>query len=67
MRKFAAMLILLAYLAFCIFFFATMGTWITELHAALQLLFYIIAGFIWIAPLKALFAWMNSGTQPEED
>jgi len=66
MRKLAAMLILLAYLVFCIFFFATMGTWMTHLHGFWQLIFYILAGVIWIAPLKPLFAWMNSGPQPEE-
>lgn len=66
MRKFSAMLMLLAYLAFCIFFFATLGTWISDWHRALQLIFFIVAGFIWIAPLKALFAWMNSGTSSED-
>ncbi len=24
-----------------------------------QLAFYVVAGVIWIAPLKPLFAWMN--------
>lgn len=24
-----------------------------------QLLFYLVAGVIWIAPLKPLFGWMN--------
>lgn len=67
MRKITAMLILMAYIAFCIFFLATMGTWMAGLNGFLQLLFYILAGFLWIAPLKPLFAWMNSGQRPEED
>lgn len=67
MRKIGAMFILLAYIAFCIFFLATMGTWMTGMNRFLQLLFYVLAGFLWIAPLKPLFAWMNSGAQPDED
>ena len=67
MRKFLAMLILLAYTAFCIFLLATLGSWMTDWPRLIQLVFYIIAGFIWIAPLKYLFNWMNSGVQFEED
>jgi len=66
MRKFAAMLILLAYIAFCIVFLATLGTWMTGWNKALQLLFYVLAGFIWIIPLKPLFVWMNKGQKPED-
>ena len=60
MRKLIAILIVLAYLALCIFIFGTMGTLMTELHPALQLFFYVIVGVIWILPLKRLFAWMNT-------
>lgn len=67
MRKFAAMLILLAYIALVIVFFATLGSWMTGWHGAIQLVFYVSAGFLWIFPLKPLFAWMNSGPQPEDD
>ena len=67
MRKFLAMLILLAYTAFCIFLLATLGSWMIGWPRLIQLVFYIIAGFIWIAPLKYLFKWMNSGVQFEED
>lgn len=66
MRKIAAMFILLAYIAFCIFCFATLGTWMTRLPNLVQMLFYILAGFLWILPLKPLFNWMNSGQQPED-
>lgn len=67
MRKFAAMLILLAYVALCIFLLASFGTRVNALHPVLQLLFYVVAGLIWIAPLRYLFAWLNSGQQPEEE
>ena len=67
MRKFAAMIILLAYLAFCIFLLASFGSRLTGLHPLFQMLFYIIAGLIWIIPLRYLFAWMNANeTEPED-
>jgi hypothetical protein len=28
---------------------------------------YIVAGIVWIFPLKPLFAWMNRGTPPVEE
>ena len=39
----------------------------TGLHPLFQMLFYIIAGLIWIIPLRYLFAWMNANeTEPED-
>ncbi len=67
MRKFLAMLILLGYTAFCIFLLATLGSWMVGLPRLVQLIFYVVAGFIWIAPLRYLFHWMNSGVQFEDD
>ena len=67
MRKIAAMLILLAYMAFAIFIFATLGSWMTELHGLIQMVFYIVAGVLWILPLRQLFMWMNANMPPEED
>lgn len=67
MRKLAAMFILLAYIAFCIFFFASLGSWITNWPRLAQLFFYLVAGFIWIAPLKYLFVWLNKGAIDPND
>ena len=36
---------------------ATVGGW----HWLVQLLFYVVAGIIWIAPLKPLLRWMETG------
>lgn len=36
---------------------ATVGGW----HWLLQLAFYVVAGIVWIAPLKPLLCWMETG------
>ena len=36
---------------------ATVGGW----HWLVQLAFYVVAGIIWIAPLKPLLRWMETG------
>lgn len=67
MRKIIAMLILLVYMAFAIFVFATLGSWMTDLHGLIQMAFYILAGVLWILPIRQLFRWMNADMPPEED
>lgn len=39
----------------------SMIDWISDLSFWLQLPIYIIAGIIWIFPLKPLLIWMNTG------
>jgi predicted membrane channel-forming protein YqfA (hemolysin III family) len=34
---------------------------ISELHAGVQAVIYLIAGVIWIMPLKPLLRWMETG------
>lgn len=36
---------------------ATIGGW----HWAAQAIFYLVAGIAWIAPLKPLLRWMETG------
>ena len=36
---------------------ATVGGW----HWLVQLAFYVVAGIVWIAPLKPLLRWMETG------
>lgn len=36
---------------------ATIGGW----HPLVQMLFYLVTGVIWIAPLKPLLRWMETG------
>ena len=66
MRKPIAMLVLLIYLAFYIWLVSLAVPLIGKSHQAIQLGFYLVAGFVWIVPLKPLFAWMNVGTPPPE-
>lgn len=60
-RKPVGMLVILALIAiWCaliISFSATIGTW----HWALQALFYLFTGIVWITPLKPLLRWMELG------
>ncbi|MBU2607043.1 MAG: DUF2842 domain-containing protein [Alphaproteobacteria bacterium] len=67
MRKPVASLILLAFIALWIFLVGTFSGMIGSWPRWGQLVFYTIAGFGWIVPLKPLFAWMNSGPQEEAD
>jgi len=66
MRKPIAMLVMLIYLAFYIWLVSLAVPIIGQLHQFIQLGFYLVAGFVWILPLKPLFAWMNVGTPPPE-
>ncbi|MGC6330366.1 DUF2842 domain-containing protein [Rhizorhabdus sp. FW153] len=40
---------------------ATASSWIGEQHMLVQLLIYVVAGIVWIVPLKPLLAWMETG------
>ncbi|MFZ5707142.1 MAG: DUF2842 domain-containing protein [Pseudomonadota bacterium] len=40
---------------------ATASSWIGDQHMLVQLLIYVVAGIVWIAPLKPLLAWMETG------
>lgn len=40
---------------------ATASSWIGDQHMLVQLLIYVVAGIVWIVPLKPLLAWMETG------
>ncbi|MFN2259223.1 MAG: DUF2842 domain-containing protein [Parasphingopyxis sp.] len=40
---------------------ASASSWISGLHWLLQLPIYLIAGIVWILPLKPLLLWMETG------
>ena len=40
---------------------ASLSPWIGALHALLQAIIYVFLGVIWIAPLKPLLRWMETG------
>ena len=60
-RKALGCFVLLAYLALYAALAATLGGYILA-HAPnwAVLIYYVVAGVIWVLPLKPLFAWMNS-------
>ncbi|MBL8544096.1 MAG: DUF2842 domain-containing protein [Hyphomonadaceae bacterium] len=61
-RKAVGCFALLAYLAVYAAFAATIGSaLIPVLPFWAELVFYALAGMIWIVPLKPLFGWMNRG------
>jgi len=53
---------LLAYIALYAAFAATLGAYLLPiLPFWAELIFYAVAGIVWIFPLKPLFGWMNRG------
>jgi predicted membrane channel-forming protein YqfA (hemolysin III family) len=54
----AAILLLIAALAVLV---ASLSATIAGWPALLQALFYLVAGLIWIAPMKPLLRWMETG------
>jgi hypothetical protein len=61
-RKAVGCLGLLAYLALYAALAASLGVALAPvLPTWAELVFYAIAGIVWIFPLKPLFAWMNRG------
>jgi hypothetical protein len=60
-RKAAGCFVLLAYLALYAAGAATLGAYIWAYAPNWAgLIYYAIAGIVWVAPLKPLFAWMNA-------
>jgi len=60
LRKAVGCFALLAYIAIYAALAATLGAYLLPmLPFWAELAFYVIAGIIWIFPLKPLFGWMN--------
>ena len=66
-RKPVAMLAMLAWLVIYVVAVGSLSGQIGALSGWLQMPLYILAGTLWILPLKPLFAWMNAVEPPEED
>jgi hypothetical protein len=59
-RKAVGCFVLLAYLALYTVLAASLGVALIPIIPTwAQLIYYAIAGVVWIFPLKPLFAWMN--------
>lgn len=60
-RKPAGMLGLLVYIALWVGLVASFSAQIGGLAWPVQLVIYVVAGMVWIAPLKPLLQWMETG------
>lgn len=60
-RKPAGMFMILALITVWAVIVSSLSPWIGQLHALLQAVIYIVAGIVWILPLKPLLAWMETG------
>jgi len=59
-RKALGCLVLLGYLALYAAVAATLGAYLSPLLPGwAELIFFVVAGIAWVAPLRPLFAWMN--------
>jgi predicted membrane channel-forming protein YqfA (hemolysin III family) len=60
-RKPAGMLIILALIVIWAVLVTSLSATVGQWHWALQLVFYVFTGIVWIAPLKPLLRWMETG------
>ena len=60
-RKPAGMIAILALILFWVVLVASFSSQIGALPILVQLLIYLVLGIAWIAPLKPLLLWMETG------
>ena len=60
-RKLLGMAAILAWILAWSVLIATLADRVTGIHWALTAFFFIVAGIAWIAPLKPLLRWMETG------
>lgn len=63
MRKFVGMIAMLVYIGLYAAAAVTIGGVIKNPWA--QLGFYVVAGIIWVFPLRPLFAWMHASKKAD--
>lgn len=61
-RKPAGMVAILAIIAFWVIIVVSASPYIGQLHVLAQGVIYLIAGIIWIVPLRQLLIWMETGS-----
>ena len=61
LRKPFGTFVILALIAVLAIGIASASPWIGTLHPIVQTLIYLVAGLIWIAPLRPLLMWMETG------
>lgn len=60
-RKPAGMFMILGIIAVLGFAVASLSPWISRLPGWTQAVIYVVAGLIWIAPMRPLLIWMETG------
>ena len=60
-RKPAGMLLIVAIIIVWAMLVASLSGVVGQWHWALQLAFYVVAGIVWITPMKPLLRWMEGG------
>ncbi|WP_312487496.1 DUF2842 domain-containing protein [Sphingomonas sp.] len=60
-RKPAGMLLIVAIIIAWAALVASLSGVVGGWHWALQLVFYVVAGIVWITPMKPLLRWMEGG------
>ena len=61
-RKPAGMLAILTLIAVWVFLIVSLSGYIGQIHIIAQAVVYLIAGIVWIAPLRPLMIWMETGS-----
>ena len=61
-RKPAGIVAILAIIAFWAIIVVSASPYIDQLHVLAQGVIYLIAGIIWIVPLRPLLIWMETGS-----
>lgn len=60
-RKPAGMLLIVAIIIVWAMLVVSLSGTVGQWHWVLQLMFYVVAGIVWITPMKPLLRWMEGG------
>ncbi len=68
-RKPAGMLAIMVLITVWVYLIVSLSDYIGQIHILAQAVVYLIAGIVWIAPLRPLMIWMETGSfrAPPED
>lgn len=66
MRKAIGALAILAFMAMYIAVAAVIGDRVAKEHWAIQLVFFPIAGLLWVLPLRPLLRWIHAKDEPSQ-
>ena len=61
-RKPVGMIIILLLIIIWVFLIVSLSAYIGQIHILAQAFVYLIAGIVWIAPLRPLMIWMETGS-----